>query len=325
MQCIGPQKKNRRKDGRTDGRTDLVAEELPEVAVDAALDALAHDALLLPRGGGGEGLAEVDLLDGLHDRLVRDPQAHSAHVVHEPRVRQRRQRRVRLGRAQRSPAVAVAAVAAAAAAAAVPRRGPEANSPDANAPELLALALLLFLGLLRRRVVQELPLVPARREGRLVQQAVVGAGDVQESQALAGDLPVVVRPLHVVRQRLHPRRDVLDALPELLEVPVHVAHGAQGVVDREEHLPLVLERLGVSVSQQINASKESSSSCRVRNGVRKISQQQSLHKKRRRERTPPRDSHVGLERGLVAGDRRLDLRLAGRHHTGVEVDLGREA
>ena len=43
-------------------------------------------------------------------------------------------------------------------------------------------------------------------------------------------LPTTSTPTPTTKNLLDARRDVLDALSELLEVPVHVAHGREGIV-----------------------------------------------------------------------------------------------
>ena len=74
-----------------------------------------------------------------------------------------------------------------------------------------------------------------------LEQPVVRARDVEEGDSLASDGAHPVGALHVGGQRGDARRDVLHALPDLLEVPVHVPHRAQRVVGRQKDLGAVGE------------------------------------------------------------------------------------
>eukprot|EP00754_Rhynchopus_humris_P018831 Rhum_TRINITY_DN14616_c8_g1::Rhum_TRINITY_DN14616_c8_g1_i1::g.102313::m.102313 len=74
------------------------------------------------------------------------------------------------------------------------------------------------------------------------QTAVVRPRDAQEREALARDLTVVRHTLDELAQVLHALRKVLHTLSDLLDVTGNVAHRAEGVVDRQVHLALVLER-----------------------------------------------------------------------------------
>mmetsp|Transcript_2595 Transcript_2595/g.6461 ORF Transcript_2595/g.6461 Transcript_2595/m.6461 type:complete len:740 (-) Transcript_2595:139-2358(-) len=103
-----------------------------------------------------------------------------------------------------------------------------------------------LVGLLRREAVraraEQLALARAALlEEPPLEEAVVRARDVEEAHALACDGAVVVGALHVLRQGRHTTRHVLDALAELLEVPVHVADGAERVVRGQEDLAAVDE------------------------------------------------------------------------------------
>ena len=73
--------------------------------------------------------------------------------------------------------------------------------------------------------------------------ALTGARYRQEAEATASHLPVVVDTLDERDEVLNARREVLDALPELLEKGVDMAVRAQRVVDGQVHLRLAFQNL----------------------------------------------------------------------------------
>lgn len=91
------------------------------------------------------------------------------------------------------------------------------------------------------RCAEQFALGAAAHEQRHVEKAVVRARDVEEREAVTGDPPIVVRTLDIRGEVLYSRGDMLDALAQLLEVPMHVADRRERVVGGQVDLAAVGE------------------------------------------------------------------------------------